>query len=388
MRATVPADGGVATRATDADTGRGAEVGDAGATHRLDGEAVVGVVAVVLGADVGARGAGVVGIERVVVVVVVVVRGVSGAVRVAGVLVRALVVVRAGLGVARGAGREDASSRSDSSSSDDVVVDPLDVGRVISPADAHPGARSSVNSDRRRRGDISPPVGPCGTRGPTGYSTAMRRFVLVAVAGAGCAPGDVRWGTGEDVLRTALFAERDPVTEGPGVHVFVSTGLFGCELPDSDDPFEQELLLLELVVGWCREDARHLSFDVLHLPDTALEGVYAGEAGATFASLSAERPRLFTAAYIGNEEVIVAPSDLPQFNAALGGTYRPTVQTDLRAVGALGTVRLAGDDGGDALSGRFALPDVHVSGRFRATRCEREDSMMQAIIAGSPVSCP
>lgn len=202
---------------------------------------------------------------------------------------------------------------------------------------------------------------------------------------AACAPGEVRWGTGEDWLRTALYVENDPVAEGAGTRVLLSTGIFGCDLPAEADPAAQAEALLDLAVAACREDARHLAIRLWRDPGLDRVGVYRGQAGAGPAALTELDPRLASVDYVGVEEAALTLSDLPQFGEALGGTYRPTEVARASAAGTGGQVRVRGDE---VLVGAFDFPDLHVSGRFRAERCAAGSALFDLAFTAPTLSCP
>ena len=90
--------------------------------------------------------------------------------------------------------------------------------------------------------------------------------------------------------------------------------------------------------------------------------------------------------YVGIEESVLTTSDLPQFNDALGGTYRPTDITQAFAAGAGGRVQIR--EAGEELTGSYDFPTLHVSGRFRAMECPAGSALFNLAFTSPTASCP
>lgn len=212
----------------------------------------------------------------------------------------------------------------------------------------------------------------------------MRTTLPILLIFAACTPGEVRWPTGEDSLRTALFVRSD---EGIGrVRLLLSTGVFACDLPAADDPATQAEALLELSVGACREDARHLAITAYHQVGIPVDGRYLGQRDALPSDVTSEAPRLTRADYIGVEEAVLTTSDLPQFGDALGGTYRPTELTQEYGMGTGAQLRL--NERGEWMTGSFDFPEAHVSGRFRAAECPAGSTLFELAFSSPTANCP
>ena len=206
---------------------------------------------------------------------------------------------------------------------------------------------------------------------------------LVALIG-GCTPGSVDWATGSDSLRTALFQTSD--TNVGTTRILLSTGQFGCDFPEAEDPNDLIDAQLAIVVGACREDARHLAITTFHDPEMSREGRYIGQDDAAVSDLAPENPRIARVDYVGIEESVLTTSDLPQFNDALGGTYRPTDITQAFGVGVGGRVQIRESEA--ELSGSFDFPSLHVSGRFRAVECPAGSPLFNLAFTSPTASCP
>ncbi len=206
---------------------------------------------------------------------------------------------------------------------------------------------------------------------------------LVVLIGA-CTPGSVEWATGSDTLRTALFQTSE--TSAGSTRILLSTGQFGCDFPDANNPNDLVDAQLAIVVGACREDARHLAITTFHDPTVSREGRYIGRDDAVVSDLAPENPRIARVDYVGIEESVLTTSDLPQFNDALGGTYRPTEITQAFAVGVGGRVQIRESE--DELTGSFDFPSLHVSGRFRAVECPAGSPLFNLAFTSPTASCP
>lgn len=202
----------------------------------------------------------------------------------------------------------------------------------------------------------------------------MRRGLLLLALASGCAPGSVTWGTGEDWLRTALWVE-DESTFGPTARVFLSTGAFGCELPENDDPQSQWEALVAIQAGACREDARHVSLTLYADVPESWEGEFplVGSAGP-----SQDDDRVSEALYVGVEEAAVSRTE------GLDPGWAPTDVTWYWGSGDRGQV-VVRRHAGDVLVGAFDLPDAHVSGSFTARACARGTALFD-LLAVSPTS--
>jgi hypothetical protein len=201
-------------------------------------------------------------------------------------------------------------------------------------------------------------------------------LLVSCVAVAGCAPGLIHWDTGVDDLRTALFVERSE--EGlDHTTILLSTGIFGCGVPKSDDPQVVSEALAALTVGACREDARHLVIDLYADPALAAEGTYPylGPDGP-----QPDTSRGAEARYVGIEEAVGVPGE------GLVPTYVPVEITRYDATGAPGDTRIR--HAGDAVrSGTFDLPDAGIWGRFTATRCTGDTTLFDLLAASPVASC-
>ena len=212
----------------------------------------------------------------------------------------------------------------------------------------------------------------------------MRIPILLTALLAACGPGSISWATGDDALRTALF---QPIDDGvPGTRLLLSTGVFDCDLPQSDDPQELTRAYLELSVGACREDARHLAITTWYDETSGREGRYIGQDDAIPSNLAPTMPRIARVDYIGIEEAVLTTSDRPEFDDDLGGTYRPTEIDQEYGAGTGGEVFLRGSD--DGLHGTYDFPNLHVSGRFRAMECPPGSELFEFAFTSPTANCP
>lgn len=208
------------------------------------------------------------------------------------------------------------------------------------------------------------------------------RLFVVAWILTGCAPGSIEWATGGDLLRTALYHDPTPDEGLSGTLLFLSTGRFDCDLPTFDDPQTQSEALAAIQVGACREDARHLVFELHQSVTAPPRGSYAlsgFDGGAWPEGLDpVSNPRVATARYVGIEE---ARAELTE---GLVPSYVPTdVDQYVAAFGDEGELRVLRS--GERLRGRFDLSVPHVSGAFLAEPCSL-DGVLFHLLAAAPIS--
>lgn len=159
--------------------------------------------------------------------------------------------------------------------------------------------------------------------------------------------------------------------------MLLSTGIFGCAIPTSDDPQIVSEALAALTVGACREDARHVVVDLYADPSLDPEGTYPylGTGGP-----QADIARGADARYVGIEEAVGVPGD------GLVPTYVPVEITRYDATGAPGEVRIR-HASTDLRTGSFDLPEAGLSGRFAATRCTGDTSLFDLLVASPVAAC-
>ncbi|MFT6821009.1 MAG: hypothetical protein ACJATT_004838 [Myxococcota bacterium] len=377
--------GGVAGRSTGGGVCRSMGGGDAGGVmgRRVGGGAVGRGVGVGVGAgvEVGRRrvGGGAVG------------RGVGAGVEVgrgdgAGRTGRVGRGDGAGVGrVGRRIGRDVGRGDGDSGSSAENTPPP-DIGPS---ACAEVAKQSATNTRPRLNFPTHSSIADASDGTLSELFNGMRNMIPCAVLSlvvlfGGCAPGSIEWATGSDSLRTALFQTSDASIGS--TRLLLSTGQFGCDFPAEEDPNDLIDAQLAIVVGACREDARHLAITTFHDAEVSREGRYIGQDDAATIDLATDNPRIARVDYVGIEEAVLTTSDLPQFNDALGGTYRPTDVTQAFAAGNGGRVQIR--ESGDDLTGSYDFPSLHVSGRFRAVECPVESPLFNLAFTSPTASCP
>ena len=211
-------------------------------------------------------------------------------------------------------------------------------------------------------------------------ATATRLTLLCAGFLSACqAPGTL-WVNGEATpLRTVLV--RADETEGATrATVVLSNGLFGCRLPQLDDPARAQQAVQNMITAACREGAVHLNLTLWRTPDGTWTGAYPGVAYGGPLDLGPEQPRLSDAIYYSVEEAILVEY------VSLDRAYAVEAATYAEGAGAGGRVDIAGDDG--SLWGSVNLPSLGLNGQFDAEWCEAEDNQFALIESSPAFVCP
>lgn len=201
---------------------------------------------------------------------------------------------------------------------------------------------------------------------PSDIRHLLSSFLLLV---GGCAPGTIHWDTGSDLLRTALFTREQPRTV-----MFLSTGAFDCDLPTSDDPQQQAEALTRFTTAACREGARHLVLDLWRPEGADDVGTYE----AVEEPPEWPWPRAVRATGVVIEEARATQS------FGLEPTYEPT-EVD-RWISADDRGEVAIERGGDELVGTFDFRD-HARGRFRATLCDQDATLLDLLVTSPIAAC-
>src|SRR5690606_16513181 len=148
-----------------------------------------------------------------------------------------------------------------------------------------------------------------------------------------------------------------------------------CDLPSFAEPGDNVEVLRDALAGACHEGAQHLVIDLARTPTFRAVGRYEGiasrpafEAGDALVDLLQAEPRVAWARHLAVHEVAMDLED--GFTAAVEATE----WTYSDSAADSGEVRLRLVDA-DLLVGTFSFPDAHLSGRFRATRCEGDHAL-------------
>jgi len=199
-------------------------------------------------------------------------------------------------------------------------------------------------------------------------------LLLVGAVGlGGCNRGELQWEGNRETWLTALYRETS-TEEGQVVEVVLSTGFFGCDLPESDDAATQDRAIQEFVTAMCREGARHLSVDLIR-PRGGLEGRYHGAART-----DAIDGKVARAAFYSVDEAFLV--EIPGFSYAYGADE----ETYLPHLGPGGDVVV--DQRRDRLVGDFSFPDANLWGDFRAERCAPDSDAMSLLDPTPSHLCP
>ncbi|MFT4624068.1 MAG: hypothetical protein ACI8PZ_002724 [Myxococcota bacterium] len=200
---------------------------------------------------------------------------------------------------------------------------------------------------------------------------------LAALVLAGCTSGRINWADGTTEVRSALY--RVGLDAGiPSASVFLTNGEIGCSLPSTDDPVTQEDAVQDLFLAMCREDARHVHLLLWRHPDSQeWTATYPARREASAAALSGRR--LARGATYGVGEA---------YRVELPGVPRGYAAEDLDVRPDLGRGEVEVIEHGDRLDGSFSFPEAKVSGRFRATQCLDDTSLLDVVEAGPTFLCP
>ncbi len=200
--------------------------------------------------------------------------------------------------------------------------------------------------------------------------------IVAACLLTGCVPGRIEWSDGADVLRSALWVDQAPmaITDTPTRMVFLSNGVFDCDLPGHGDAAEQALAYEQLAVSITREEAHHV---LLILGDPGPDATWEGD----WTTEDTEE-RWASAAYARVEEVRRAGG------RALSPTYEVTAAQCIVDEDRESFVEVIHHDE-SRLRGRFDLHVAGVQGRFDARRCQVEDDLVQVLLPwGLAGFCP
>ena len=195
-----------------------------------------------------------------------------------------------------------------------------------------------------------------------------------------CADGRIWWSGHTDTMRTALV--KYDVDQGVmRARMFMSTGLFQCELPETDRPAaEVQDAYQDLVTGACREGAAHMSVQLLRRSGESWEGTYPGVGGSRGDTIDADQKRASDITwYTVNEAFLV------EF-ASLDRAYVVEDQDLKLDAGDGGQVEITRDRNG--LKGHLWFPEPEVSADFFVEQCGEESTLFD-LLEASPVSlCP
>jgi hypothetical protein len=214
----------------------------------------------------------------------------------------------------------------------------------------------------------------------------MRISSVLCLLSTGCSAGQIEWASGDDLIRTAVYATEEDATS-THVALFLSNGDFGCKLEAGDEAAEREDALAGRCYAAVREDARHVLLHLWYPRGGEPEGIYPGSTttlpGGPFSEDALTR--WSRALYIGVEEVdnnsgddlvqdefqvtrAVAWGVSPDVAAYLGieGEFHPELLGD-------GGTAAIGGAGEGRLDGSFSFPEARLSGDFDAEFCPPED---------------
>jgi len=209
------------------------------------------------------------------------------------------------------------------------------------------------------------------------------RSISIITAGLGiaaCTEGRVWWPGQTAPLRTALVK----YDEDHGVaraRLLLSTGLFTCDLPDTNRPVaEVHDAYQDLVTGACREGAAHLSVQLLRRSGRDWTGTFDGLSGSRGDTLPLSLNRASDVSwYTVNEAYLIEYANLDR-------AYVIEDQEMLIDAGDGGEVRIERDHRG--LRGHLWFPEPDVSADFHTQVCG-EGSTLFDLLEASPVGlCP
>ncbi len=184
--------------------------------------------------------------------------------------------------------------------------------------------------------------------------------VLVAAA-TGCAPnGWIRTQHGSDRIRTAFHIATD-MYGSPATAVVISNSHFPCALPSQPDPDAITAAERDYYLAWNREGSVVMAFVLFTWDDASWDGSYPVSEAASPYGLDEVEPRVALAAYRAVWEAEVSEED------GLYREYVPVVEQQVIPVESPGNVDIQVED--DALTGRFSLDSLDVSGTFSTKPC-------------------
>lgn len=198
----------------------------------------------------------------------------------------------------------------------------------------------------------------------------MRRALLLLPLLTACADGLLRDADGVEQLRTAVYLPSE--TEDPQVRealVVLSNSPLPCELPETDDPAEQDEALARLAAGVTREGARLIILSLYQFLPSGADQDWAGDYAireAVDSSMATATEGVASALYWFVREAAVSDRDglaisYSYGNSDLDRVFVPEVPEP-------GEIVLR--PGADRLRGSFRFESIDVSGHFDAEACE------------------